>query len=345
MAERPDPMTHRGGERSSLSVASRSYDGIMPIVQGEVTIPGFELNVALDHRVARVFAALFDGAVDISEMSLAELVYYASRDQAEFVAIPVFPSRVFRHGHFFCHQQARISGPGDLNGRKIGFQRWVQTAGVWMRGILVEDYGVSPERTPWYIASTHHWEDQPNDDVRPRDGSVIHRYQAETVTGAEDAYLALIAGEVDVMGVTEVQGPALLAEPTVHRLFSDYRAEEIAYYRRTRIFPIMHVLAMRKELADTYPELPVELFRAWSRAKKLAHATMRSTPSWSLAWKDRYLEEERAIFGGDLWPFGVEANRHVLAKFIDYCYQQGIAARPVTPQDLFHPSTWDLRED
>ena len=338
-------MTDSLGERPSLSVASRNYDGIMPIVQGEVTVPGFDLKVALDNRVARVFAALFDGVVDISEMSLAELVYYASRDKAEFVAVPVFPSRVFRHGHFFCNDRAGISGAGDLSGRKIGFQRWVQTAGVWMRGILVEDYGVSPQRTSWYVAGTHHWEDQPEEDVQPRDGSVIHRYQTESVTGAEDAYQALIAGEVDVMGVTEVQAPALLAEPTVHRLFPDYRAEEAAYYQRTHIFPIMHVLAMRRELADTYPELPGELFRAWSQAKKLAQATMRSTPSWSLAWKDRYLEEERGIFGGDLWPFGVGANHHVLAKFIEYCYQQGIAARPVTPQELFHPSTWDLRED
>lgn len=329
----------------TITLLSRSYDGLAPIQRGEVTIPGVEIAARVDNVVARVFAALFDGEVDVSEMSLAELVYYVSRDKADFVAIPVFPSRVFRHGHIFCGKGAGINGPGDLNGRRIGFQRWVQTAGVWMRGMLVEEYGVSPQSTEWYAAATHHWEDQPEDDVKPRDGSAIQRYRTPSVSGAEDAFQALIAGEVDVMGVTEVQAPALLAQAGIRRLFEDYRAEEMAYYRRTRIFPIMHVLAMRGQLAESHPDLPAQLFQACSRAKRLAQANTRAIPSWSLAWKDRYLDEEREVFGGDLWPFGVAANQHVLEKFITYCYQQGIAARPLSPRELFHSSTGDLGED
>ena len=131
------------------------------------------------------------------EMSLAELIYYTSRDKAEFVAIPVFPSRVFRHGHLFVRKDADIITARGASGRRIGFQRWVQTAGVWMRGFLVEDYGVSPSDTEWYVATTHHWDDAHEDDIQPRDGSVIRRYASPGVTGADNAHQALLDGEVE----------------------------------------------------------------------------------------------------------------------------------------------------
>jgi 4,5-dihydroxyphthalate decarboxylase len=331
-------------QRTTIRLASRDYDGMAPIIRGDVTIPGYELAVNVDNSVPRVFAALYRGTVDVSEMSLAELIYYVSRDEAEFIAIPVFPSRVFRHGHLFCTQGAGIAGPGDLNGRRIGFQRWVQTAAVWMRGMLVEDYGVSPTDTQWHVAATHHWDDDHGEAIVPRDGSVIRRYTTSSVTGADTAYQALLAGEVDAMGVTEVQAPALLADAKARRLFADWRAEETAYYQRTHIFPIMHVLAMRRSLVDAHPELPEALFTAFSQAKRQAHERMHALPSWSLAWKDDYIRDERAIFGGDLWPFGLAANQHVLDTFIGYCYQQGIAARPLAARELFVPSTCDLTE-
>jgi len=167
-------------EPITISLASRSYDGILPILRGEVTVPGIDLRVRLDNRAARVFAALFDGEVDVPEMSLAELVYYASRGKAHFTAIPVFPSRMFRHRHFFCTRASGIRGPADLNGCRIGFQRWVQTAGVWMRGILVENYGVSP-RSQWHVAATHHWDDESEGEVQPRDGSTYNQLIQSTI--------------------------------------------------------------------------------------------------------------------------------------------------------------------
>ncbi len=328
----------------TVTMASRPYDGVLPLASGEVTIPGAELKVTLDLNVPRVFGALYSGQVDVSEMSLAELIYYTSRGKAEFMGIPVFPSRVFRHGHIFYNTKSGIEGPSDLNGRKIGFQRWVQTAGVWMRGILTDHYGVSPEKTPWYVASTHHWDDGSEDEIQPRDGSVIHRYSTSSVTGADNAHRALPDGEVDAIGVTEVQAPALLANPSVRRVFEDFHAEERSYYERTRIFPIMHVLAMRKSLADEHPDLPGELFAAFSQSKRQVQQRMGAIPSWTLAWKDRYLDLERETFGGDLWPFGVAANKHVVDTFIGYCYNQGIAAKHLEARDLFFPSTRDLTE-
>jgi 4,5-dihydroxyphthalate decarboxylase len=293
-----------------------------------------------------VFGALYKGEVDLSEMSLAELIYYTSRDDAEFVGIPIFSSRVFRHEHIFCRAESGIRDPRDLNGKRIGFQRWVQTAAVWIRGTLTEHYGVDPSKSSWYVATTHHWDDPSHeDDIQPRDGSTIRKYETPSVTGAEYAYRALLEGEIDAIGVTEVQAPMLLADGRVHRLFDDYRSEEARYFEQTRIFPIMHVMAMRRSLADAHPDLPAALFNAFCESKRKAQQAMRDLPSWSLAWKDQYLDAEHEVFSGDLWPFGVASNQHVIDTFIRYCYQQGIAARELAATDLFHPTTRSLEED
>jgi 4,5-dihydroxyphthalate decarboxylase len=328
-------------ETLTIRLGSRSYDGVMPIVHREVGIPGVDIQVKLDNNVPRLFASLFKGEFDAGEMSLAELIYYTSRGKADFIGVPVFPSRVFRHGCLFCLRDSGIQGPGDLAGRKIGFQRWVQTAGVWMRGMLVEDHGLQPARD-WYVASMHHWEDAPEDEVGPRDGSSIRRYGIPADPQTEVTARALLSGEVDVIGVTENVAPSLLANERVRRLFEDAAAEEAAYYQRTGIFPIMHVLAIKTNLVENRPELPEELFRLFCEAKQRAHATVHAVPSWGLAWKDEYAGRERQLFGRDPWQFGLSANRHVVDKFVDYCWQQGIAARRLDAQELFAPSTWEL---
>ena len=128
---------------TKIRLASRAYDGVMPILRGQMTIPGFHFEVIETDDVPAMFAGMFKGEYDVSEMSLGELIYYTSRNKAEFIAIPVFPSRMFRHGFLFCRKDSGIGQPFDLSGRKIGFLRWVQTAAIWMRGMLVDDYGVS----------------------------------------------------------------------------------------------------------------------------------------------------------------------------------------------------------
>ncbi|HTE84858.1 MAG TPA: hypothetical protein VK821_08995, partial [Dehalococcoidia bacterium] len=150
-------------------------------------------------------------------MSLAELVFYLTRDRNDFIAIPVFPSRVFRHSFLFCNAAAAIDGPESLSGRKIAFQRWVQTAGVWMRGMLVDEYGVSPTQTEWYVSSLHHWREE-DGAVAPRDGSSIRWLgKGDEPQETEDAYRAVLEGRVDVMGVTEGQIAHLEQDSRVRR--------------------------------------------------------------------------------------------------------------------------------
>ncbi len=328
-----------------IRLASRAYDGVLPILRGQMTIPGFEFGVTETEDVPGMFAGMFKGEYDVSEMSLGELIYYTSRDRADFVAVPVFPSRMFRHGFIFVRRNSGIEGPADLSGKKLGFLRWVQTAAIWMRGMLIGEYGVSAQNSEWHVASMHHWDDHdPGATVEPRDGSVIRLIQNSGKNTSERACRALFDGQVDALGITESQLPALLADPSVRRLFANPREVEAAYFRQTKILPIMHVLALQRALAERYPELPEKLFRLYSEAKRWAQHWRRAIPSLAEAWPHQYIAEEQKVFAGDPWAYGVEANRHVLETFLGYCHAQGITARKLAPAEIFHPSTVQLTE-
>jgi 4,5-dihydroxyphthalate decarboxylase len=328
-----------------IRLASRAYDGILPILRGQMGIPGFDLDIIETEDVPAMFAGMFKGKYDVSEMSLGELIYYTSRDRGQFVAIPVFPSRMFRHGFIFCRKASAIKNPAELSGKKIGFLRWVQTAAIWMRGMLVDEYGVSAKETQWYVSSTHHWDDaDPGATVVPRDGSTIQWIKNNRKNTSERACQALFDGEVDALGVTESQLPILLANNEVKRLFEDSRDVEANYFRNTKILPIMHVLTLRKDLTEKHPELPSYLFRLFSESKRWAQRWRRALPSLVEAWPNQTLDAERQVFASDPWAYGLEANRHVLDKFLLYCHAQGISARNIAPEELFHHSTVNLVE-
>jgi 4,5-dihydroxyphthalate decarboxylase len=328
---------------TNIKLASRTYDGTLPILRGQMQISGFNLEIAETSDVAGMFAGMFTGRYDVGEMSLGELIYYISRTRADFVGIPVFPSRMFRHGFIFCRRSSGINKPGDLSGKSVGFVRWVQTAAIWMRGMLVDEYGVSASATRWYIASMHHWDDaDASASVEPRDGSIIHQIESTGKNASERACRALFDGEVDALGVTESQLPSLLANDEIGRLFADPRQVEASYFRKTRILPIMHVVAIRKKLVDHHPELPAKIFRLYCEAKGWAQQWRRAIPSLVEAWPNHYLSEEQRIFNTDPWAYGLEANRHVLDKFLAYCDAQGISADKIAPDELFDPSTLKL---
>jgi 4,5-dihydroxyphthalate decarboxylase len=247
-----------------IKFASRTYDGLLPILRGQMQLPGFDLAITETENVPAMFAGMFKGEYDISEMSLGELVYYTSRDQADFVAIPVFPSRMFRHGFIFCRKASGIKNPAELSGKKIGFPRWVQTAAIWIRGTLVDEFGVSPKDTQWYVISMHHWEDaEHQSELQPRDGSAIQWLQSNGQETSERVCRALFDGELDGIGVTEAQLPFLATNPEVKRLFENPQEVEANYFRKTKILPIMHVTTLRKELTERYPELPAALLGSW----------------------------------------------------------------------------------
>ena len=238
------------------------------------------------------------GKYDVSEMSLGELIYYTSRDRADFVAIPVFPSRMFRHGFIFCRKALDIKNPTELSGKKIGFLRWVQTAAIWMRGMLVDEYGVSARDTQWYVSSMHHWDDaDPGAAVVPRDGSAIQRIQSSGKSTSERACRALFDGAGRRSWRNGVSASSYCWRTAeVKRLFENSREVEANYFRKTKILPIMHVMALKKDLADRHPELPGELFRVFSESKRWAQRWRRAIPSLVEAWPNQTLDEEAETF-------------------------------------------------
>jgi len=232
-----------------------------------------------------------------------------------------------------------------LSGRKIAFLRWVQTAAIWQRGMLVDEYGVSVKDSEWYAASLHHWDDHDRGaTVEPRDGSVVRMIENSGKNTGERACRALFEGQVEALGVTESQLPMLLANDSVKRLFADSRAVEADYFRATQILPIMHVVAVQKKLVETHPELPAQLFDLYVEAKRWAQRWRRSIPSLVEAWPNHYLAREQEIFRRDPWAYGLAANRHVLDRFFTYCYAQGISGRTIAPEEIFHPTTHALSE-
>lgn len=327
-----------------VTLACRHYDGTSALVRGLIQPPGYQLQVIEMKNVASMFAGMFQGRYDVSEMSLAELVYYVSRGQNDFTGIPVFPSRYFRHGFILYNADSDIEGPEDLSGKRIGFLRWVQTAAIWIRGTLIDEYGVSPRETKWYVASLHHWHEAEKDaPIQPRDGSIIRRLEG-SVDPHETIIQALKEGRIDALGTTENELFSRLADAGVRKLFPHSREVESRYFRKTKIYPIMHAIVIRNAVVKQYPDLPRQLFELFSQAKNMGRDWLRSVPSLGVAWKNDYIEEESQTFGCDPWAYGIKPNEHVLSRFLKYCHDEGISAKEVSPRDLFFPSTWELVE-
>jgi 4,5-dihydroxyphthalate decarboxylase len=328
--------------RDKITLACGYYDTTSAIVRGRLSIPGFDLRVVETTSAAAMFAGMFRSEYDISEMSLAELIYHRSRGKDDFIGIPVFTVRCFRHGFIICNNA--VAKPQDLDGRRIGFMRWLQTAAIWIRGLLVEEYGISPTKTDWYVASVHDQGDGDGHEIKPRDGSVIKRVERRDKDDFQTVYSALLRGEIDALGSTKPSAALLHKDKGIKRLFDDYPEAEAAYFRKTRIMPIMHVLVIRTDLVRRYPDLPGQLFRLFSESRRLGEEWAKAAPSSVMAWKDSYLEKESELLEGQPWAYGLDSNRRVLSTFLSYCYNQGIGDRKLDSRELFAPSTWELTE-
>ena len=330
-----------------ITLACRNYDGTNAIIRGALCLPGINLKVNEVNDVVKMFSGMFNGEYDVAEMSLAEMIYYITRDQCDFIGIPIFPSRLFRHSFMLCNASAGIRGPHDLSGRKIGGLRWVQTAFIWLRGMLVEEHKLIAKDAQWYVSALHHWHENDREEtITPHDGSVIRTLEGNGSDEYELSCRALADGKIDMLMTTENRRYDRLAgDARVQPLFSNSREAEVAYYRKTGIIPIMHVLVARRSAVERDPELPAKVFELFCQAKKLGREWVQSVPSLNLAWKNKYLDEEHKLFEGrDPWAYGLKANLAALTKFLSYCDAQGICAKPITPYDLFVPSTWELSE-
>lgn len=319
-----------------LSLAMGDYDRTRPILDGRVRIDGVDPVPMLLSPEEMFFRAFRHQAFDIAELSLSSYAISVARGDPHYIAVPVYLSRAFRHTSVYIRTDRGIERPQDLAGRRIGIAEYQLSANVWVRGILQDDFGVRPSDVTWVRGGM----DTPG---RPEKIRLDLPADLTVEEAPRDATLnaMLAGGEID--GFIGPRWPRCFAEghPDVGRLFADSIGAAEDYFRRTRIFPIMHVLGLRRSLAEQYPFLPSALFKAFSQAKALAEAALDDTSATkvTMPFVEDTLNRARALMGDDPWSYGIAANAHVLDRFLDYHAAQGLSPRRVQVDELFHPAT------
>ena len=309
----------------SLSLACGDNEIVRPLMSGKVLVDGVDLTMLTDMDSAtRHWRFLRNNEFDIAELSSSS--YLAARDNDwPFHAIPVFLHRRFRHGFMFINTGKGIKKPADLKGRKIGAKTMMTSAILWMRGILQHEYGVPLNSIEWVAELNNDIDVQLPSDTKltllPSDKSI------ETM---------LAEGELDAVFHSDFIKPFVAKDRRVARLFPDHKAEEMAYYQRTGIFPIMHVVAIRKALIDAHPWLAVNLFRAFNESKAIAMKRMVNPRIVPLAWYRAAWEEQEAVLGPDPWEYGLaDKNRENLETLVGYSHEQGLIKKRPALEQLF----------
>jgi 4,5-dihydroxyphthalate decarboxylase len=327
----------------ALSIAVGDYDRTRPLVDGLVQIDGVE-PIFLRLPAEEIFFRAFRHEdFDVCELSLSSFVLATARGDNPYVGLPVFPSRAFRHTAIVVRKDRGIVQPADLKGRRIGTPEYQLTACVWARALLEDDYGVRPSDIVWVRGGM----EQPGRSEKltldlPAD------VQLESAPSDRTLNQMLEAGEIDGLIGPRLPAsfglaspvPARAPTPSVGWLFADPVAAAKDYFRRTRIFPIMHLLGVRRSLLERHPWLSATLVKAFERAKSAALASLGDTSATkvTLPFVEEQLLAARSWMGEDFWPYGLAANRETLAAFLHHHHRQGLSARRVTVEELFDPA-------
>ena len=317
--------------KRNITIGCREYDHIRGLADGRIQIDGVELKFVHLSPPSQIFLRmLHDEAYDVSEMSLSNYMIALGKGDRRFVAIPVFPSRVFRHSYIWIHAQAGIERPEDLKDKKIGIADYSMTALLFVRGFLQHQYGVSPHDVHWFRRRSEHVAIEMPPGIR-----------IDNIGKEETLDDLLEAGKLDALAVTSPPRAFLRGSPLVRRLFPDSRAVEAAYYRETGIFPIMHMIVLRRALCDEEPSIAYRLTEAFEAAKRLAFKGYEEGLS-SLPWANLDLEYARQILGEDVYPYGVKKNLPTLEAAALYSHEQGLTKRKFAVAELFAKETLDL---
>lgn len=319
----------------ALTVALQEYDHVRDLVSGAVPTPGLRLNF-VTMPVPQMFGRFIAHREwEVSELGLGKYTALKAGGDESLTAIPVFPARIFRHAAFYVPTSSKLHRLEDLAGRRVGIPEWAQTAVTYARGILMHDAGVA--------LSSIHWLQAGVNEPGRREKVALHLPPDVELEPRPDTSLdaMLRSGEVDA--VISAQPPAafIAGDGSVRRLLADPLAMEEDYYRRTGIFPIMHVVAIRRDVMDVNPWVAGNLLAAFEEAKRrsLARVADSMILRFPLPWVNLRAEQARETLGDDFWPYGLEANRTTLDAFLQYAFEQGVAGRRITPEDLFTPQT------
>jgi 4,5-dihydroxyphthalate decarboxylase len=319
-----------------ITLACWGYDRVAPLASGAVQADGIDLAF-LDLAVEETFFRMArHREFDASEMSLSSYAVTLARDDPPFIAIPAFPSRMFRHGSVFVSARSLIREPRELAGKRVGVPEYQMTAPVWIRGILADDYGVKAESVEYFSGG----EEQPGREEKLK-LSLPAQFRVRPI-GPEQTLSQMIAdGEIDALYAARPPSTFASRPEHVRRLFEDYAGAEREYYRRTRIFPIMHTVVIRRDVYRANPWVAQSLFKAFVEAQRRTYRDLAAAHALKamLPWLPAHVEETRREMGDDWWPYGFAANRHALDTFLRYHHEQGLSPRRLAPEALFAPET------
>ncbi|MGH7896599.1 MAG: ABC transporter substrate-binding protein [Candidatus Binatia bacterium] len=321
-----------------LAIACGDYDRTRPLADGRVRIEGVDPSVVVLPPEEMFWRMIRHREFDVSELSFSSYVLMRSRGEDEFVAIPVFPSRSFRHSAIYVRTSAGVARPADLRGRRVGVPEYAMTAAVWARGHLHHDYGVAPHEIEWVTGGL---EDPGRIEKLRLDVPPEIRIRPAGPDRTLNAML--VGGEIDALIAPRPPSSFRKRDPRVARLFPSYRDVEAEYFRRTGIFPIMHVIVLRRDVYEKHRWLVRSLFKAFERAKRLALESFEEDAALRLShpWIAAEAEILRELLGEDWWPYGVEANRTTIEMLVRHSHEQGLAKRMLDAEELFPPESLD----
>ncbi|HUK42715.1 MAG TPA: hypothetical protein VLX11_16785 [Candidatus Acidoferrales bacterium] len=318
----------------AMTLACQDYDHTRALLDGTVSLDGINLNVASISPPSQIFLRmLHKEEFDASEMSLSNYLIALNRDDRRFVGIPVFPARVFRHSYIWISARSGIEKPQDLIGKHVGIADYSMTALLFVRGLLKHQYGVSPEDIFWHRSRSEHLSIELPPGIR-----------IQSIGKNQSLDDLLEAGELDAAAVTSAPRAFRQGSPLVKRLFSDPRAGEAEYYKETKIFPIMHMVVIRRAFYEKNPGIAVALSEAFQKAKQISHDRFKEG-LYPLPWLNLDFEFAHSVMGPDIYAYGVAQNLPTLEAATLYSHEQGLTNRKIAVNELFAPETLDLFND
>jgi len=322
--------------RLRINFACCDYDRMRPLIDGVIKPEGIDFNY-INFKVGdapEIFWRMFQyEEFDAAELSTSGYILERSRGNNRFIAIPVFPSRTFRHSITYINTDAGIKRPEDLKGKEVGVPEYHMTAALWVRGLLHHEYGVKASDVIWRTGGHEEAGRKERVELKlPREIVVKPIPESETLAGM------LERGAISALVSPHPLTSFIKGHPKIKRLFPDYRAMEEEYYKKTKIFPIMHIVVIKESIYRENRWVAMELFKAFRESKDLCLKRIW-TSGYSLPWLMAEVEREKAIIGQDLWPYGVQANKHVLEAMVQFSYEQGLAERIIPLEELFAKET------
>jgi 4,5-dihydroxyphthalate decarboxylase len=322
-----------------ITIACGNYDRTKAIIDGRVKVEGCATTY-LPLYPEEIFHRLFrHQEFDVSEMSFSSYIRTLAAGTSPYIGIPAFVSRIFRHSGIYVRSDAGIKSPADLRGKRIGLPEYQITAVVWMRGLIEHEYGVTPSEIHWRSGGQEQAGRQERTPLKPIPG-------VDLQTIPEDKTLVgmLRDGELDALFTARAPSSFLRGEKHIARLFPNTREAEMAYYKKTGFFPIMHLVGIRRTLAEQYPWLPSSVYKAFCEAKALAMVDLCDVNALmvTLPWLEAETKETMAVMGQDFWRYGAQENIRDIEALLQYSYEQGLTDRKVGFNELFAPSTVDI---